>query len=42
LDPVLAGVYADFGTVTWNRVNPNGGSVAIGHPFGATGARDLS
>jgi len=42
LDPVLAGVYADFSTVTWNRVNPNGGSVAIGHPFGATGARDLS
>ena len=24
------------------RVNPNGGSVAIGHPFAATGARDLS
>ena len=39
MDPVLAGVYADFSTVTWNRVNPNGGSVAIGHPFGATGAR---
>jgi acetyl-CoA C-acetyltransferase len=28
--------------ITWNRVNPNCGSVAIGHPFGATGARDLS
>lgn len=36
------GVDASFGTFSWNRVNPNGGSVAIGHPFGATGARDLS
>lgn len=25
-----------------DRVNPNGGSVALGHPFGATGARILS
>lgn len=33
---------ADFGAFPWDRVNPNGGSVAIGHPFGATGARDLS
>jgi acetyl-CoA C-acetyltransferase/acetyl-CoA acyltransferase len=32
----------DFGHFPWDRVNPNGGSVAIGHPFGATGARDLS
>jgi acetyl-CoA C-acetyltransferase len=32
----------DFGRVPWERVNPHGGSVAIGHPFGATGARDLS
>lgn len=31
-------VDADFGTVTWNRVSPNGGSVAVGQPFGATGA----
>ncbi len=23
----------------WERVNPNGGAVAIGHPLGATGAR---
>jgi len=23
----------------WDRVNPNGGAVAIGHPLGATGAR---
>ena len=36
------GVDVDFGTFSWDRVNPNGGSVAIGHPFGATGARDLS
>jgi acetyl-CoA C-acetyltransferase/acetyl-CoA acyltransferase len=32
----------DFGRFPKERVNPNGGSVAIGHPFGATGARDLS
>jgi acetyl-CoA C-acetyltransferase/acetyl-CoA acyltransferase len=37
-----AGVAADFGTFSWDRVNPHGGSVAIGHPFAATGARDLS
>ena len=37
-----AGVEADMGDFDWDRVNPNGGSVAIGHPFGATGARDLS
>ncbi|MER9757105.1 hypothetical protein NKJ46_27390 [Mesorhizobium sp. M0166] len=33
---------ANFGTFPWDRVNPDDGSVAIGHPFGATGARDLS
>jgi acetyl-CoA C-acetyltransferase len=32
----------DFGRFPWERVNPHGGSVAIGHPFGATGARELS
>lgn len=32
----------DFGRFPWERVNPNGGSLAIGHPFAATGARDLS
>jgi acetyl-CoA C-acetyltransferase/acetyl-CoA acyltransferase len=37
-----AGVQSDLGDFDWDRVNPNGGSVAIGHPFGATGARDLS
>ena len=36
------GVADDLGAFDWARVNPNGGSVAIGHPFGATGARDLS
>jgi acetyl-CoA C-acetyltransferase len=30
------------GRFPWDRLNPNGGSVAIGHPFGATGARILS
>jgi acetyl-CoA C-acetyltransferase/acetyl-CoA acyltransferase len=36
------GVDFAFGDFPWERVNPNGGSVAIGHPFAATGARDLS
>jgi acetyl-CoA C-acetyltransferase/acetyl-CoA acyltransferase len=37
-----AGIDFDFGEFPWDRVNPNGGSIAIGHPFAATGARDLS
>lgn len=37
-----AGVTADLGKFPWGRMNPNGGSVALGHPFGATGARILS
>ncbi len=37
-----AGVSAALGKFPWERFNPNGGSVAIGHPFGATGARILS
>jgi acetyl-CoA C-acetyltransferase len=37
-----AGVAADFGKVPCARINPNGGSIALGHPFGATGARILS
>jgi acetyl-CoA C-acetyltransferase len=37
-----AGVSATLGRFPWERCNPNGGSVAIGHPFGATGARILS
>lgn len=36
------GVNAPMGAFPWDRVNPNGGSVALGHPFGATGARILS
>ena len=36
------GVHAPLGKFPWGRFNPNGGSVAIGHPFGATGARILS
>lgn len=35
-------VDADLGKVPRDRINPNGGSVALGHPFGATGARILS
>ena len=35
-------VAAHLGKFPWGRFNPNGGSVAIGHPFGATGARILS
>ena len=30
------------GKVPAERLNPHGGSVALGHPFGATGARILS
>lgn len=36
------GVPPTFGRFPRERVNPNGGSVALGHPFGATGARILS
>jgi acetyl-CoA C-acetyltransferase len=36
------GSIARAGRFPWDRWNPNGGSVAIGHPFGATGARILS
>ncbi len=35
-------IEARLGRFPWERFNPNGGSVAIGHPFGATGARILS
>ena len=45
-DPVFlkekAGVEPVFGKFPRDRINPNGGSVALGHPFGATGARILS
>jgi acetyl-CoA C-acetyltransferase len=36
------GLAHTFGSFPGDRVNPNGGSVALGHPFGATGARILS
>ena len=42
-DPVFlrdrAKVPRDFGAFPKDRLNPNGGSTALGHPFGATGAR---
>ena len=28
-----------MGEVDWEKTNVHGGSIAIGHPFGATGAR---
>ena len=28
-----------LGEIDWQRANVSGGSIAIGHPFGATGAR---
>jgi len=33
------GLSAPVGEVDWERTNVMGGSIAIGHPFGATGAR---
>jgi acetyl-CoA C-acetyltransferase len=37
-----AGVDRDFGSFPTDRLNPHGGSIALGHPFAATGARMLS
>ena len=37
-----AGVDRDLGQFPREAINPNGGSIALGHPFGATGARILS
>jgi len=37
-----SGVERDFGPFPLDRMNPNGGSIALGHPFAATGARILS
>jgi len=37
-----AKVESPLGKFPWNRMNPNGGSISVGHPFGATGARILS
>ena len=36
------GVDEPIGEVDWNIVNPVGGSIALGHPFAATGARQIS
>jgi acetyl-CoA C-acetyltransferase len=36
------GLEHTFGSFPRDRMNPNGGSVPLGHPFGATGARILS
>jgi acetyl-CoA C-acetyltransferase len=36
------GIATSLGAFPRERVNPNGGSVALGHPFGATGARIMS
>jgi acetyl-CoA C-acetyltransferase len=36
------GISGDFGPFPRERINPHGGSIALGHPFGATGARILS
>ncbi|MGH9807878.1 MAG: acetyl-CoA C-acyltransferase, partial [Terriglobia bacterium] len=36
------GLEHTFGEFPQGRMNPNGGSVALGHPFAATGARILS
>jgi len=45
-DPVFlrdkAKVPRNFGAFPKERMNPNGGSTALGHPFGATGARIIS
>jgi acetyl-CoA C-acetyltransferase len=35
-------VDARLGRFPWDRLNPNGGSISLGHPFGATGARIVS
>jgi acetyl-CoA C-acetyltransferase len=37
-----AKVPRDFGAFPKERMNPNGGSTALGHPFGATGTRIIS
>jgi acetyl-CoA C-acetyltransferase len=37
-----AGVATPMGAYPRERMNPTGGSLALGHPFGATGARILS
>src|SRR5882672_4707548 len=36
------GITHELGSFPRERINPNGGSIALGHPFAATGARILS
>lgn len=36
------GLARPIGSIDRAKLNPNGGSIAIGHPFGATGARVIS
>ncbi len=31
-----------IGAVDWDKLNVNGGSIAMGHPFAATGAREIA
>ena len=33
---------APLGEIDWSKTNVMGGSIAIGHPFGATGARIIT
>src|SRR5262245_15813839 len=33
---------ADELNIPWDKLNPNGGSIALGHPFGMTGARIMT
>ena len=33
------GLSSAFGAIPEDKINVNGGAIAIGHPFGATGAR---
>jgi acetyl-CoA C-acetyltransferase len=33
---------ADELDIPWEKLNPNGGSIALGHPFGMTGARIMT
>ncbi|MDH3734923.1 MAG: acetyl-CoA C-acyltransferase, partial [Gemmatimonadota bacterium] len=37
-----SGVEHELGPFPRQSINPNGGSISLGHPFGATGARILS
>jgi acetyl-CoA acyltransferase len=33
---------APLGEIDWDKTNVMGGSIAVGHPFGATGARIIT